>query len=44
MQAFIDHVRESKPSPVTAHDGMIGLKLALAATQSYRTGKAVKTA
>ena len=23
MQAFIDHVRESKPSPVTAYDGMV---------------------
>jgi scyllo-inositol 2-dehydrogenase (NAD+) len=42
MQAFVDAVNEGKPSPVTAYDGMIGLKLALAATQSYKTSAAVK--
>ncbi len=42
MQTFIDCVLEGKPSQVTAYDGMIGIKLALAATESYRTKKAVK--
>jgi scyllo-inositol 2-dehydrogenase (NAD+) len=42
IQAFIDAVNEGKPSPVTAYDGMIGLKLALAATQSYKTSTAVE--
>lgn len=41
IQAFTDAVREGKPSPVTAYDGMIGIKLALAATASYRQHKAV---
>ncbi|MDR1883610.1 MAG: Gfo/Idh/MocA family oxidoreductase [Prevotella sp.] len=42
MQAFINAVQEGRPSPVTAYDGMVGLKLALAATHSYRTSSAVK--
>jgi scyllo-inositol 2-dehydrogenase (NAD+) len=42
IQAFVDAVNEDKPSPVSAYDGMIGLKLALAATQSYKTASAVK--
>lgn len=42
IQAFADAVREGKPSPVTAYDGMIGIKLALAATESYRENKPVK--
>ncbi len=36
MQAFVDCIREGKPSPVTAYDGMLGIRLALAATESYR--------
>lgn len=44
MQAFVTNVLEGNPSPVTAYDGMMGIKLALAATQSYREGKAVKIA
>jgi scyllo-inositol 2-dehydrogenase (NAD+) len=42
MQAFVDAVNENKPSPVSAYDGMIGLKLALAATESYKTASPVK--
>jgi scyllo-inositol 2-dehydrogenase (NAD+) len=42
IQAFVDAVNEDKPTPVSAYDGMIGLKLALAATQSYKTASAVK--
>jgi scyllo-inositol 2-dehydrogenase (NAD+) len=42
IQAFVDAVNEGKPSPVTAYDGMIGLKLALAATESYRKSAPVK--
>lgn len=41
MQAFVDCLREGKPSSVTAYDGMVGLKLALAATQSHRSQKPV---
>ena len=41
MQTFIDWVLDHKPSQVTAYDGMMGIKLALAATESYRAGKAV---
>lgn len=44
MQAFVTNVLEGNPSPVTAYDGMMGIKLALAATQSYREGKPVKIA
>ena len=39
MQAFVDHVRANEPSPVTAYDGMMGIKLALTATASYRAGR-----
>lgn len=41
MQAFIDCVRDGRPSPVNAYDGLVGIKLALAATESFRTDKAV---
>lgn len=42
MQAFVQNVLEGKPSPVTAYDGMVGIKLALTATQSFREGKPIK--
>lgn len=42
MQAFVDHVRADEPSPVTAYDGMMGIKLALTATAAYRAGKAMQ--
>ncbi len=35
-QAFVENVLAGKPSPVTAYDGMMGIKLALTATQSFR--------
>ncbi|MFV0529288.1 MAG: Gfo/Idh/MocA family oxidoreductase [Lachnospiraceae bacterium] len=41
MQAFIDAVLGKQPSQVTAYDGLIGLKLALAATESHRMQKPV---
>jgi scyllo-inositol 2-dehydrogenase (NAD+) len=42
MQVFVDTVNQGKPSAVTAYDGMIGLKLALAATESYKKAAPVK--
>jgi scyllo-inositol 2-dehydrogenase (NAD+) len=42
MQAFADAINQNRPSPVTAYDGMIGLKLALAATESYKKASPVK--
>ena len=42
MQAFVTNVLEGNPSPVTAYDGLMGIKLALAATQSYREARPVK--
>lgn len=42
MQAFVQNVLEGKPSPVTAYDGMVGIKLALTATQSFREGKPIQ--
>lgn len=41
MQAFIDCIREKKPSPSTPYDGLVGIKLALAATESYQTKRTV---
>ena len=42
IDAFIDAVRCGKDSPVDAYDGMIALKLAEAATESYRIKQAVE--
>jgi scyllo-inositol 2-dehydrogenase (NAD+) len=42
MQAFVDSVLNGAPTPVSAYDGMIGLKLAKAATKSHQTKQAVK--
>ena len=42
MEAFVSNVLNGKPSEVTAYDGKMGIKLALAATESFRTGKWVK--
>ena len=42
MEAFVQNVLEGNPSPVTAYDGMMGIKLALTATASHREGKAMK--
>ena len=42
LQAFVDCVRAGNPSPVDAYDGLVGIKLALAATESYRTDKPVQ--
>ena len=42
LQAFIDAIGKGKLPEVDAFDGYMGLKLALAATESYKTGKPVK--
>lgn len=41
MQAFVDCVRAGDPSPVNAYDGLMGIKLALAATESFHKNKPV---
>jgi predicted dehydrogenase len=41
IQAFVDALINKSPTPVSAYDGMLGLKLALAATQSHQTKQAV---
>jgi scyllo-inositol 2-dehydrogenase (NAD+) len=42
IAAFVDGVLNGKESPVNAFDGMIGLKLAMAATASYKKRVVVK--
>lgn len=42
MEAFVENVLAGKPSPVTAYDGMVGIKLALTATASHREQKPMK--
>ena len=41
MQAFVDCVKNGLESPVGAYDGYMGLKLALAATESFRSKKPI---
>ncbi len=41
MQSFVDCVRSGLESPVGAYDGYMGLKLALAATESFRSNKPI---
>jgi scyllo-inositol 2-dehydrogenase (NAD+) len=41
INAFIENVLHEKESPVTAADGLVGLKLAKLATQSYQEGAVV---
>ena len=42
MQAFVDAVSGGKPLPVTGHDGLMALKLGLAAGQSLAEGRPVR--
>jgi scyllo-inositol 2-dehydrogenase (NAD+) len=42
IAAFVDGVLNGEESPVDAFDGMIGLKLAMAATASYKQKAVVK--
>lgn len=42
MQAFIDAVREDKPTPVTGMDGRIPIQMALAARKSYDEHRPVR--
>lgn len=42
IEAFVEAILNKKSSPVTAYDGMMGLKLAIAATESHRSKKAVQ--
>ena len=44
IEAFIEALSAGKASPVDAKDGMIALKLSVAATESYRTARAVELA
>lgn len=42
MAAFVENVLSDKPSPVNAYDGMMGIKLALTATQSFRENRPIQ--
>ncbi len=42
MQAFVDAVRENKPTPVSGKDGLVPVLIAMAAKESLKTGKPVQ--
>ncbi len=42
VQAFIEHIVHGQQPPVTGHDGVVGLKLATAAIESLKTGRAIE--
>ena len=42
IQAFVDAVRDDKPTPVSGKDGLAPVLVALAAQESLKTGKPVK--
>ena len=42
MQAFVNSIREDKPTPVSGNDGLAPVLIALAGQESLRTGKPVK--
>ena len=39
LQNFIDNVRQGRPAPIVCKDGIAVLRIALAATRSWQTGK-----
>jgi scyllo-inositol 2-dehydrogenase (NAD+) len=41
LQAFVDNVLANKPPPVTCDDGIAALKIALAASLSFREGRPI---
>jgi myo-inositol 2-dehydrogenase/D-chiro-inositol 1-dehydrogenase len=42
MQAFVDAIREDKPTLVSGKDGLVPVLIALAAQESLKTGKPVQ--
>ena len=44
IQAFVDAVRDDKPTPVSGKDGLAPVLVALAAQESLKTEKPVKVA
>jgi scyllo-inositol 2-dehydrogenase (NAD+) len=42
LQAFVDNVLANKPPPTTCDDGIAALKIALAASLSFREGRPIK--
>jgi len=41
LQNFAENVQHQRPAPITIEDGIEALRVALAATEAYRVGKAV---
>jgi inositol 2-dehydrogenase len=39
LQNFVDNVRGDRPSPIVCKDGIAALRIAIAATRSWQTGK-----
>ncbi|HEY2930267.1 MAG TPA: Gfo/Idh/MocA family oxidoreductase [Acidobacteriota bacterium] len=44
LQNFVDNVRAGRPAPVTLADGIEALRVSVAATESFRTGRPVEIA
>jgi len=44
MQAFVDSLRSGTPVPVTGHDGLIAVRIALAAAKSAKENRPVEVA
>ena len=44
LQAFVNAVIEDKPTPVSGKDGLVPVLIALAAQESFNSGKPVKVA
>jgi len=42
MQAFVDAIREDKPTLVSGKDGLVPVLIAMAAKESLKTGKPVQ--
>jgi len=42
MQAFVDAIRDDKPTAVSGKDGLAPVLIALAAQESLKTGKPIK--
>jgi predicted dehydrogenase len=41
IDSFVGSVRENLPSPITVHDGLAAVRIALAGYESARTGQPV---
>jgi myo-inositol 2-dehydrogenase/D-chiro-inositol 1-dehydrogenase len=44
MRAFVDALQRGGPMPITGHDGLEAMRIALAAERSHREGRPVKVA